>query len=79
VHYVVSGAGGKLRTEPPRAFAEANTVAWAAEGHFLLVQVDGDRCRIRAVSGLEDDGSLRDVVAHRPDGSAFPFPIEIRR
>lgn len=30
IHYVVSGAAGKLRTEPPRDFEQAGTVACAA-------------------------------------------------
>ena len=37
IHYVVSGAAGKLRPEPPRDFDRAGTRAWAAAGHFLLI------------------------------------------
>ena len=40
IHYVVRGAAGKLRTEPPQGFAAAGTRAWAAAGHFLLVRAD---------------------------------------
>jgi tartrate-resistant acid phosphatase type 5 len=43
IHYVVSGAGGKLRTEPPTRFEQAKTKAWAAAGHFLLGRADPER------------------------------------
>ena len=36
--YVVSGAGGKVDTDPPRT-DEAGTLSWAAAPHCLLVQV----------------------------------------
>jgi tartrate-resistant acid phosphatase type 5 len=39
----VSGAGGKLRTEPPTGFEQARTKAWAAAGHFLLGRADPER------------------------------------
>lgn len=79
VHYVVSGAGGKLRADPPERFDDAHTVAWAAAGHVLLVRIEGERCSIRAISGLGEDGTLQDIAAQRPDGSPFRFPIEITR
>ena len=41
ISYVVSGAAGKLRPEPPQRVEAAGTRAWAAAGHFLLVRIDG--------------------------------------
>jgi tartrate-resistant acid phosphatase type 5 len=50
IHYVVSGAAGKLRSEPPRHFEQAGTKAWAAAGHFLLGHADEERVVIEPVA-----------------------------
>jgi tartrate-resistant acid phosphatase type 5 len=79
VHYFVSGAGGKLREEPPDDFASAHTEAWAAVPHFLLIRIQGADCTVWPVSELnEDDQEPRCIAAKRPDGSPFPLPIRIR-
>ncbi|HET7747654.1 MAG TPA: metallophosphoesterase [Vicinamibacteria bacterium] len=41
IEYFVTGGGGKVRRKTPGGFAEAGTVAWAAEGHFLLLEIAG--------------------------------------
>lgn len=79
VHYVVSGAGGKLRPGRPDGFEQAHTRAWAAVGHFLLVEIDGDGCTVWPVTGVDDDGTPRLIEAQRPDGSPFELPIAIER
>jgi hypothetical protein len=69
IHYVVSGAAGKLRAEPPRHFEQAGTRAWAAAGHFLLAHADADRVVVHALAGVGADGSLEpieDPVARSP-------------
>ena len=46
IHYVVSGAAGKLQEDPPFRFDEAGTVAWASAPHCLLVEVGADRITV---------------------------------
>jgi hypothetical protein len=76
---VVSGAAGKLRTEPPREFEQAGTRAWAAAGHFLLAHADGDRVVVHALAGVGADGSLEPIEPVDPDGRPAAATIEIRR
>lgn len=78
ITYVVTGAGGKVRQEPPQRFEEAHTAAWAAEGHFLLVHIDGADCTLVPVTEVTDEGELRHMSLHRPDGGRYPTPIELR-
>ncbi len=77
IHYVVSGAGGKLRSERPRPedFAAAHTRAWAAEPHFLLLRIEGPNCQIWPLADIAADGGLRCVDAQSPEGTPFAFPI----
>ncbi|HEU5063801.1 MAG TPA: metallophosphoesterase [Solirubrobacterales bacterium] len=79
IDYVVSGAAGKLRTEPPTGFGEAGTRAWAAAGHILLVDLDKDRALVHPVTGVADDGSLEEIELRSPDGESVRAPIEVRR
>jgi tartrate-resistant acid phosphatase type 5 len=78
IHYVVSGAAGKLRPEPPRDFASAGTRAWAAAGHFLLVHADEDRLVVRPIAGVRDDGSLEPIAPADPEGRPVEPVLEIR-
>lgn len=78
VHYVISGAGGKLRTDPPSRFEEAHTVAWAAEGHFLIVSLDARQAVVHVLTAAED-GTLRPLTAVTPGGEPFRTPIVIPR
>ena len=73
IDYVVSGASGKLRTEPPRGFEQAGTRAWAAAGHFLLGHADERRVVLRAL-----DGSLEPIDAVDPEGRPVEPTLEIR-
>jgi tartrate-resistant acid phosphatase type 5 len=77
IHYVVSGAAGKLRPEPPRAFEQARTRAWAAAGHFLLGRADEHRVVVHALAGVGDDGSLEPIEPVDPDGRPASAVIEI--
>jgi tartrate-resistant acid phosphatase type 5 len=76
VHYFVSGAGAKLRAEPPTAFEAARTRAWAAQGHFLLVQIRGREMRVTPVARARD-GQL-EPVALNAVGADVPLPIVIQ-
>ena len=73
IHYVVSGAAGKLRPEPPSAFEQAGTVAWAAAGHFLLARAEKERLVVEAL-----DGALEPIEPVDPRGRAAEPVMEIR-
>ena len=80
VRYLVTGAGGKLRSEPPTGFTEAHTVGWAAETHFLLVDVGEDEAVVHPVVDVDEDGSLRYLRINAPDGDGtVPTPIVVPR
>jgi tartrate-resistant acid phosphatase type 5 len=77
VHYVVSGAAGKLRTEPPTDFEGAGTRSWAAAGHFLLVEVDQDRVAVQPVEEAAEDGTPRVIERVDPSGARVAGRIEV--
>ena len=79
IDYVVSGAAGKLRTEEPTGFEAAGTRAWAATGHFLLVDLDDERALVHPVAGVAEDGTLEEIELRAPDGGRVTAPIEIAR
>jgi hypothetical protein len=78
IHYVVSGAAGKLRSEAPSHFEQAGTRAWAAAGHFLLGHADGSRVVVEPLAGVRDDGSLEPIELLDPDGRPCAPKLEIR-
>jgi tartrate-resistant acid phosphatase type 5 len=78
IHYVVSGASGKLRTEPPGDFEAAGTRAWAAAGHFLLGHADESRLVIQPLADVREDGSLDPIETVDPEGRPVEPIIEIR-
>ena len=50
IRYIVSGAGGELRTGSVRsAMPRANIEGWAAELHFLSVEIEGKEMRITPI------------------------------
>ena len=58
IHYIVSGAGGELRSgnvmpNMPRAHIEG----WAAVRHFLVVEIDGQAMRITPIAAGRDGGA----------------------
>jgi tartrate-resistant acid phosphatase type 5 len=79
IHYVVSGAAGKLRTEPPRHFEQAGTRAWAPAGHFLLGRADDSTIVLHALADVHDDGTLEPIDTVDPRGRPTPATLEIRR
>jgi tartrate-resistant acid phosphatase type 5 len=78
IHYVVSGAAGKLRPEPPRDFARAGTRAWAAAGHLLLGEADERRLLLHPVAGVGDDGTLEMIDVVDAHGRPAEGTLEIR-
>jgi hypothetical protein len=77
INYVVSGAAGKLRTEPPRDFDEAGTRAWAAAPHFVLAHVDARRVVLQPLADVREDGSVEPIELVDPAGGRVAPIIEI--
>ena len=72
VHYIVSGAGGELRSKDIRRSLEsAKMLAWAPVNHFLKIVIDGDTMRIYPIS-------KEPVEALTKDGK-YSLPVVIRR
>ncbi len=80
IHYFTTGAAGKLRRSEPDRFDEAHTVTWAAECHFLVARIEGDRMIVRALgeTGAPDENPT-DITRLDPQGRPHVGPIEIFR
>jgi tartrate-resistant acid phosphatase type 5 len=78
-HYFVTGGGGKVSPEPPAAdrFAAAFTVAWASEGHFLLVKVNGAHMTVEPIGAPSASSPLVPIVLRGRGGQVVPTPIVI--
>lgn len=79
INYVVTGAAGKVRDGRPGRLDEAGTRAWAAEGHFLIVDIDGDRMTIHPVTDVDEDGTFTYLRSESPAGDEPPMPIVVER
>jgi hypothetical protein len=79
IHYFITGAGGKVRLEPPANFAEAHTSGWAASGNFLVVEVTPDRMVVTPMAALGAGGELVELVTLDPAGGQAAVPIVINR
>lgn len=77
IHYFISGAGGKLRTREPGSLEEAGTESWAAEAHFLLVDVAGDRCEVTAVRDVTPGGAVEPITVNGRDGTRSPGRVVV--
>ena len=78
IDYFVSGAGSKVRKGSPGGFAEAHTVSWADEAHFLLCTITGETMTVRPIGELVD-GQLQDVRRLTPEGEPDTTPIVFTR
>jgi len=78
LHYVVSGAGGKLDERHPTACDEARTVSWAAEAHCLLVQVTPQNMMIVPYGTTAPGEQPRPIPRKLVDGTITDAPIVIR-
>jgi len=76
--HVVSGAGGKLREDVPDRFDDANTFAWAAQSHLLMVEVDGDEARLTPMAGLLADGHPQAMTAVTPGNETVYPPLVVQ-
>jgi tartrate-resistant acid phosphatase type 5 len=71
IRYVVSGAGGELRTGDVRGSMDSAQIeGWAAVLHFLSVEIEGREMRITPISS-----SAFDVVTH--DGKKIEMPLRV--
>jgi hypothetical protein len=71
IRYFISGAGGELRGGNVTGnMAAAHVEGWAAQRHFLVVEIDGRTMRVTPV------GAERIAVKDR-NGKAVPIPIVI--
>ena len=62
----------------PDQFAEAHTVTWATECHFLLVDVSGDRMMVRALGEVDAPGQVpSDLARFDLEGQRHAGPIEV--
>ena len=71
IHFIVSGAGGELRTGDVRKkMRRSNILAWAQENHFLVVEIEGKTMQVTPLS-------FEPMSVVSSDGSAVPMPITI--
>jgi hypothetical protein len=76
ISYFLSGAGGKLREEPPHDFAAAHTVAWTAQAHLLHVRIDGGTMTVTPYAGLVD-GEPHPMTAYTPQNRLVEVPFTV--
>ena len=79
IDYVVTGAAGKLREGRPDQMEAAGTHCWASEGHFLVVDIDGEEMTIHPVTDVDEDGGFTYLEREGRDGRSIAEPITIRR
>jgi len=79
INYFITGAGGKVRLEPPSNFADAHTIGWAASGNFLIVEVTTNQMVVTPMAALGATGELAELVIFDPLGIWASAPIVIDR
>jgi tartrate-resistant acid phosphatase type 5 len=71
IRYFVSGAGGELRRGNVMAdMRRAHIAAWAAQRHFLVVEIEGRTMRVTPMSNQK-------IVLRDAAGKQVPVPITI--
>lgn len=68
IHYVISGAAGKLREEHPFRFDEAGTRSWSSKPNCLLVEVDEHRITVTPYGPTAEGDEPRPLEVRGPDG-----------
>lgn len=74
INYFITGAAGKVRGSSPTRFAEAGTQARGGGGHFLIVQINGDRMQVKPIG---ENGQALPIYA--PNGAPVATPILVKR
>ncbi len=81
IDYFVTGGGGEFRTRPPDAdaFEDEETRAWGGndEGHFLLVEIDGNQMKVSPLGHLDQNGQLRHIKINSVAGGQITPPFVI--
>ena len=71
IQFIVSGAGGELRTGDVRKkMKHAHIRAWAQENHFLVVEIDGKTMHVTPLS-------FEPMHVYANDGSSVSLPITV--
>ncbi len=71
IHFIISGAGGELRTGDVRKkMKHSNILGWAQQNHFLVVEIDGKTMRVTPLS-------FEPMNVVSSDGSPVSLPITI--
>ncbi len=78
IDYFITGAGSKVNAAPPTDFANAHTLSWSGQAHFLLVTIAGDTMTVRTIGELVD-GELKDLPRFTPAGESVAGPMIIPR
>jgi tartrate-resistant acid phosphatase type 5 len=79
VNYFITGAGGKVRLEPPDDFVRAHTTCWASSGNFLIVDVTAGQMVVTPMAALSATGEPAELVTFDPGGGEVTAPIIIPR
>ena len=80
IHYLITGAAGKLRRLAPDRFDEAHTVTWATECHFLVATIEGDKMTVRPLGEIDTpEQEPGDITRFDPQGRPHVGPIEVVR
>jgi hypothetical protein len=73
VRYIISGAGGELRSGDVTAqMRRAHIAGWSATHHFLVVEIDGKSMRITPIGA---DGK---VIPAGPERRPLPGELEVK-
>jgi hypothetical protein len=76
--FLISGAGGKVSEDVPSGFEEAGTVAWAAQAHLTVIEIDGGVARLTPIAGVLDDGSPHPMSALGIDNAVLEPPFVVQ-
>jgi tartrate-resistant acid phosphatase type 5 len=82
VCYLLTGGAGKIRTVKKAKdldFEKALTTAWAAEYHFLKVDLDGDEMQIHPLGAVTGTDSPMPIKLAGPTGEVVETPIRVKR
>lgn len=79
IDYFITGAAGKVRLGKPTMFEEARTSAWAAAGHFLLVDVTAEQMKITPIGEIGQAGEVAGLAVLNPAGEPVALPIIVDR
>ncbi|MCX6623715.1 MAG: metallophosphoesterase [Acidobacteria bacterium] len=71
IEFVISGAGGELRSGNVAKAMRASYIAgWSSQHHFLVVEIEGKNMQITPLSFSE-------MVVHTRDNSVAPMPLRV--